>query len=124
MSIKVRSLDFSPSIEVEIEDAAGNKSLIKFKRKLSRDQRLEIADLQKNQEGLSDLEKGESWIKYINEQLESIEGLTQAGKPVTVEMVKAGDVYDSILALIQRCYVIAVRNDGEDAEKKDLDSGA
>lgn len=119
MSIKVRSLDFSPSIEVEIEDSEGKKSLIKFKRRLARDQRLELADLTKKVETLPDNEKGEHWLKYIYEQLESVEGLYQAGREITIEMIKAGEVFQSVLALIQKCYVVAVQNDGEDLEKKD-----
>ena len=119
MSIKVRSLDFSPSIVVEVEDTDGKKSTIKFRRKLARDQRLEITDLTKAIETLSEQEKGEAWLKYIYEQLESIEGLYQAGKEITIEMIKAGDVFHSVLALIQKCYVAAVQNDGEESEKKD-----
>lgn len=119
MSIKVKSLDFSSSIVVEIEDPHGNKSRVSFKRKLSRDQRLEIADLTKRIESLSEQEKGEAWLAYIYEQLESIEGLYQAGKEITVEMIKAGDVFQSVLALIQKCYIVAVQNDGEESEKKD-----
>lgn len=119
MSIKVRSLDFSPSIVVEVEDNEGKKSLIKFRRKLARDQRLEIADLTKAIETLDEQAKGEAWLKYIYEQLESIEGLYQAGKEITVEMIKAGDVFQSVLALIQKCYIVAVQNDGEESEKKD-----
>ena len=119
MSIKVRSLDFSPSIVVEVEDNEGKKSLIKFRRKLARDQRLEIADLTKAIETLDEQAKGEAWLKYIYEQLESIEGLYQAGKEITVEMIIAGDVFQSVLALIQKCYIVAVQNDGEESEKKD-----
>lgn len=119
MSIKVRSLDFSPSIVVEVEDNEGKKSLIKFRRKLARDQRLEIADLTRAIETLDEQAKGEAWLKYIYEQLESIEGLYQAGKEITVEMIKAGDVFQSVLALIQKCYIAAVQSDGEESEKKD-----
>ena len=124
MSIKVRSLEFTPSIDVEIEDAAGNKSLIKFKRKLARDQRLEIADLQKRQANMSGTELADSWMQYLSDQIVSVEGLKQDGQPITLEMIKNGEVYNPVLVLLNKCYVIGVQNDGEDLEKKDLESVA
>lgn len=119
MSIKVSSLDFAPSIVVEVEDPHGNKSRIEFKRKLARDSKLELADVIRKVEESPQEQKNEPWLDYMNEQLVSIEGLKQDGKPVTIDMVKRGEVFAPILALIQKCFVASVNQDLEDESKKD-----
>lgn len=121
MAIKVKSLDFSSSVVVEVEDTRGQLSRIEFKRKLARDQKLEIADVNKVVDSLPESEKGEYWARYVYDQILSIDGLRQDGVPITIEMIKEGAVFGPVLVLIQKCYLAAVQQDNDEIEKKDLE---
>lgn len=117
--MKVKTLTFSSTQVVHLEDENGGKARLTFRRAKRKDDDYEKLQIAKEMEGKSFLEVRARYHRFITDKLISIEGLYEDDEPLSVEAIKKGEALEDTLELVYTAYnAIGIKDETE--EKKDL----
>ena len=118
--MKIKTLNFRSEINVKLESPDGD-AVITFKRKVAKDEQIELADLQRKTKEFREAEQSDKvndlWHDFFSQRVIRVEGITQDGEKITPEMIKNREVFPELLTIIYNAYTSATA--GEADEKKE-----